>query len=81
MNRQLELITELNENFNDLGEDLVLLESVLQTGKGEAEFPGEYITSSLRRVADYVEQHTKTIHQLTRFLAGERQESLLPFDL
>ena len=29
MNQQLERIAELNRNFNDLGEDLVLLEAVL----------------------------------------------------
>ena len=68
MNRQLELITELNMNFSDLGEDLVLLEAVLQTDKEETEFPEEYIASSLRRMADCVEEHTKTIHQLTRYL-------------
>ena len=28
MNQQLERIAELNRNFNDLGEDLVLLEAV-----------------------------------------------------
>lgn len=71
MNRQLELIAELNENFNSLGEDLVLLESVLQAGGGETAFPGEYIASSLRRAADYVDQHTQAIHQLTRYLAGK----------
>lgn len=39
MNQQLERIAELNRNFNDLGEDLVLLEAVLQASLGETEFP------------------------------------------
>lgn len=75
MNRQLELIAELNENFNNLGEDLVLLESVLQASRGETAFPGEYIASSLRRTADYVDQHTQTIHQLTHCLADSCEQS------
>lgn len=69
MNTMIDLITELNQNFNDLGEDLVLLESVLRAEQGETGFPWEYIASSLSRTADYVDQHTGAIRQLTRFLA------------
>ena len=75
MNQQLERIAELNRNFNDLGEDLVLLEAVLQASLGETEFPEEYITSSLCRMVEYVDQHTEYICQLARQLANSREQS------
>ena len=75
MNQQLERIAELNRNFNDLGEDLVLLEAVLQASLGETEFPEEYITSSLCRMVEYVDQHTEDICQLASQLANSREQS------
>ena len=75
MNQQLERIAELNRNFNDLGEDLVLLEAVLQASLGETEFPEDYITSSLCRMVEYVDQHTEDICQLARQLANSREQS------
>lgn len=75
MNQQLDRIAELNRNFNDLGEDLVLLEAVLQASLGETEFPEEYITSSLCRMVEYVDQHTEDICQLARQLANSREQS------
>ena len=75
MNQQLERIAELNRNFNYLGEDLVLLEAVLQASLGETEFPEEYITSSLCRMVEYVDQHTEDICQLARQLANSREQS------
>ena len=75
MNQQLERIAELNRNFNDLGEDLVLLEAGMQASLGETEFPEEYITSSLCRMVEYVDQHTEDICQLARQLANSREQS------
>ena len=75
MNQQLERIAELNRNFNDLGEDLVLLEAVLQASLGETEFPEEYIISSLCRMVEYVDQYTEDICQLARQLANSREQS------
>lgn len=75
MNQQLARIAELNRNFNDLGEDLVLLEAVLQASLGETEFPEEYIISSLCRMVEYVDQHTEDICQLARQLANSREQS------
>lgn len=75
MNQQLERIAELNRNFNDLGEDLVLLEAVLQASLGETELPEEYITSSLCRMVEYVDQHTEDICQLARQLTNSREQS------
>lgn len=63
-------IIELNQNYNDLGEDLVLLESVLLASRGEHDFPGEYILSSLTRVTDYIQQHTEEINHLAEYLCA-----------
>jgi len=61
-------ITELNQNYNDLGEDLLMLEAVLIASEGETGFPAEYVVSSLERIRDYTCQHTKDIEQLTQSL-------------
>lgn len=65
---QTEQIIELNINYNCLGEDLVLLESVLQAAQTENNFPKEFVASSLTRVNDYIRQHTEAIDQLAQFL-------------
>ena len=54
-------ITELNQSYNDLGDDLLLMEAVVIAMHHENEFPVEYIASSLRRVMDHTEQHLKDI--------------------
>ena len=64
-----ENIIELNANYNYLGEDLVLLESVLQASQRENDFPREYVTASLTRVTDYIQQHTEAINQLSEYLS------------
>lgn len=63
-----EQIIELNANYNYLGEDLVLLESVLQAIQRENDFPEELAASSLTRVTDYIQQHTGTINQMAEYL-------------
>lgn len=68
MNLLTEQIIELNSNYNELGEDLVLLESVLQAAQTENGFPKEFVASSLTRVTDYIRQHTEAIDQLAQFL-------------
>ncbi len=65
-----EQIIELNTNYNCLGEDLVLLESVLQASQKENDFPREFVASSLLRTADYIQQHTKAIDQLAQYLSS-----------
>ena len=60
-----EQITELNRNCNDLGEDLLLIESVIIACHCENEFPPDYITSSLHRMMSYTEQHLEDIQYLT----------------
>lgn len=70
MNRDIkEYIAELNQNYNDLGEDLVMLEAVLLAREGETGFPEEYITSSANRLADYIDQHVEELQQLAEYLA------------
>lgn len=61
-------ITELNENYNELGNDLVLLESVVLAMQIENEFLREYILSSLNFVTSSIRQHTKDICFLAKSL-------------
>ena len=64
MNTIQDQITEFNQSYNNLGEDLVLMESVMIAMKHENEFPTEYIASSLRRTMDYTEQHLKDVQHI-----------------
>ena len=70
MKNLAEQILELNQTYSDLGEDLVLLVSVLQAVRRGCDFPPGAVTSSLSRVADYIEQHTETIHQISQYLTA-----------
>ena len=62
-----EYIAELNRNYNELGEDLLMLESILLVS-GETGFPGEYAASSLERIQDYARQHIQEIDLLANCL-------------
>ena len=66
-----EQITELNQTYNNLGEDLLLIESIVIASNCENEFPSEYITSSLRRIMDYTEQHLGEIQGFAQSLLRE----------
>ena len=68
MNKIQEQITELNQNYNDLGEDLLLMESVIIAMHHENEFPPECTTSSLHRMMDYTKQHLKDIQNIAESL-------------
>lgn len=61
-------LIELNANYNYLGEDLVMLESVLQAAQRENDFPEDLVVSSLTRVNDYIHQHTGEINQMAEYL-------------
>ena len=63
-----EQITELNQTYNNLGEDILMIESVVIASHCENEFPPEYITSSLQRAMDYTEQHLEEIAKLAKSL-------------
>ena len=78
MEKQIELIIELNQNFNDLGEDLILLESVLKAGqevvvalvRGEYEDVAERFREDVQAQADQVRSLLETAAQG----AGEYKE-------
>ena len=74
MSKIKDQIIELNQNFNDLGEDLLLLEAVVLTAQGENDFPQEYIASSLGHLVGCINQHTEDI----RFFAGLLQKETSP---
>ena len=74
MSKIKDQIIELNQNFNDLGEDLLLLEAVVLTAQGENDFPRDYITSSLGHLVGCINQHTEDI----RFYADLLQKETSP---
>ena len=58
-----EIITELNQNYNALGEDLVLLEALIGAVQGETVFPEDCVETAVYRMGDYIEQHAGEIVQ------------------
>ena len=71
MDKIREQIVELNQNYNDLGEDLVLLESVILAVQDENDFPQEYIVSSPKRMQECIKQHTGDIRFFAELLRKE----------
>lgn len=61
-----ELIAELNQNYNDLGEDLLFLESVVYSLRREHPFPEEILQTAVRRLEDCIRQHTEDIRLLSK---------------
>ena len=55
-----EYIAELNQNYNDLGEDLLMLEAVLYAPEGETGFPEEYMESGLLRIQEYGQRRSRS---------------------
>ena len=78
MKRINDQITELNQNYNDLGEDLLLLEAVVLAAGIENEFPEEYIASSLKRMEGCIRQHTEDIQFLANLLHREAASAPYP---
>lgn len=73
-------IQEINQSYYDLGEDLLMLESLLLMPEGETGFSEECAASSRQRVRDYALQHMKEIDQLMSYAAGaiERRSLIFP---
>ena len=71
MNKMKEQIIELNQNYNDLGEDLVLFEAVVLAVQGENDFPEEYVASGLNRMLECIKQHTGDIRFFAELLQKE----------
>ncbi len=81
MNRIPDQITELNENYHDLGDVLLLLESVILAMQMENEFSRKHILSSLHFLTSSIEQYTKDICFLTNHLSRNitiQKEAALP---
>lgn len=63
-------IEEINQSYYDLGEDLLMLESLLLTPEGETCLLGKYAASSRERLRDYALQHMEEIDQLVSYAAS-----------
>lgn len=57
MNTLMSQINELNKTFNELGEDLVLLEALAIAVHMGHPFPEDFLNSGLDRMTDYIHQH------------------------
>ncbi|MBD5162093.1 MAG: hypothetical protein HDT14_08795 [Oscillibacter sp.] len=66
-----EYIEEINQNYNDLGENLLMLEAVLLAREEETGFPEEYIASSVKRLTDYIDQHVGELRQVAGILVRQ----------
>ena len=75
MNTIMAQIEELNENFNELGEDLVLLESVVLAARMGDQFPEEFVESGIERVMAYIRQHLGDVGNLSRGLSKRAAKS------
>ena len=64
-----EYIEELNRNYNSLGEDLLMFESLLTVREGE-KLEG-CAAAALKRVQGYTVQHMEEIDLLTHCLVRE----------
>ena len=69
MSTLMEQVDELNETFNELGEDIVLLEALVFASHMGYDFPEEYLTSGLKRMRDYIHQHLGDIKDLSRIVS------------
>lgn len=74
MSRLTEQIFEINENFNDIGADLVLLEALLREIEEGRNFPIEFIELGLKRLGEFLSQHTGDITYLSGLLIEEASQ-------
>lgn len=61
-----ETICEINENFEDLGADLVLLESLLFSIDEKRSIPERYVGPGMKRLRESIQQHANDIIYLSR---------------
>ncbi len=66
MNTLMSQINELNETFDELGEDLVLLEALAIAVHMGHPFPEDFLNSGLDRMTDYIHQHLTDVKNLSR---------------
>lgn len=60
-----ETICEINENFEDLGADLVLLESLLFSIDEKRSIPERYVGPGMKRLRESIQQHANDIIYLS----------------
>ena len=75
MSKLMEQVDELNETFNELGEDIVLLEALVFASHMGYDFPEEYLTSGLMRIKGYIRQHLGDVQDLSRIVC---KQAILP---
>lgn len=75
MSRLSELTVEINQNFNDLGAVLVLLQALTQAVQTEHDYPQEYVEAGLERMEEHVRQYTKDVCYLSGLLVKESLRS------
>ena len=66
MNTLMSQINELNETFDELGEDLVLLEALAIAVHMGHPCPEDFLNSGLDRMTDYIHQHLTDVKNLSR---------------
>lgn len=71
MSKLMAQVDELNENFNELGEDIVMLEALVIASHTGYEFPEEYIGSGLKRIGDYIHQHLGEIQHISQIVYNQ----------
>ena len=74
MSRLTEQIFEISENFNDIGADLVLLEALLREIEEGHNLPIEFIELGLKRLGEFLSQHTGDIIYLSGLLIEEASQ-------
>ncbi len=78
MNTLMSQINELNETFDELGEDLVLLEALAIAVHMGHPFPEDFLNSGLDRMTDYIHQHLNDVKNLSR---GVCKRTRLPLEV
>ena len=75
MSKLMVQIDELNANFNELGEDIVMLEALVIASHTGYKFPEEYIELGLKRIGDYIHQHLGDIQHISQIVC---KQAILP---
>ena len=75
MSKLMAQIDELNETFNELGEDIVILEALVIASHTGYQFPEEFLESGLKRIKGYIRQHLGDVQDLSRIVC---KQAILP---
>lgn len=69
-----EAIREINENLEDLGADLVLLESLLFAIDEKRSIPERYVGPGMKRLRESIQQHANDIIYLSGLAMDDAPE-------